>query len=172
MIQWQARKLARRTVTEAVVLHHTEGGPGSTVEGLDRIHLARGWQGIGYHLLVRDDPRRGWLLAYGRPLDAAGAHAALGEDEAPTPGRTRGWWNHRAVGLAIAGSYLRTNPPEPALLIAMMAIVDLRSRYGPLRILSHREAMAELGAPGHTDCPGLGGWVDWIRDRLPADGPA
>lgn len=159
MIDWRDRKLVARSSTEAVILHHTEGRPQATVEQIDRLHRERGFPGgIGYHAIVRLGPGMLWHTEPGRPIDTVGAHA---------PG-----WNRRSVGIAIAGTYLTREPPQVVAEIVLGLVVELRSLYGPLRVLSHREAMAEVGRPGHTDCPGLGGWVDWIRDRLPADEPA
>ena len=145
--------MRRRTQTEAIILHHTETRRDADVEAIRRDHLGRGWGDIGYHWLVRQGQ-----LVKGRVENLVGSHA---------PG-----WNDRSIGVALVGDYRQELPPEEDLEVVLGLIVDLRSRYGgPLRILAHREAMAEVGRPNHTDCPGQVAWVDWIRDRLPADGP-
>ena len=57
------------------VIHHTAGSALSdrdlTVEEIDRYHKERGWDGIGYHFLIRKDG----TVYKGRPLWKKGAHA-------------------------------------------------------------------------------------------------
>lgn len=157
MIDWRDRHLRNRARTEAVILHHTEGRPIATAEEIDRVHLSRGWAGIGYHYLVRR--RRGaWIVDEGRPHWATGAHA---------PG-----WNSRSLAIAIAGSYTSRPPHGEAIDRVVGTIVRLRSHYGKLRVIGHSEAMAEIGREGYTSCPGDLAWVHRIRELLPADGPA
>jgi hypothetical protein len=135
----------------AVILHHTESSPRRTIAALREQHIAKGWRDIAYHWLVR----KGQVLP-GRPEHLVGAHA-------PT-------WNAISIAVALVGDYRTKMPPEDQLEACLGVLVDIRSRHGPFRILSHKEAMALSGAPSWTDCPGVD-WVDVIRERLPGDGP-
>ena len=57
------------TLSKAV-LHHT-ASPDVSVKEIDRWHKERGWDGIGYHFVIRADGS----VEAGRPLNKAGAHA-------------------------------------------------------------------------------------------------
>jgi len=52
------------------VIHHTASHDVSAAE-IDRWHKARGWDGIGYHFLIRENGD----IEYGRPLNKEGAHS-------------------------------------------------------------------------------------------------
>jgi len=57
------------------VIHHTAGSNETdrdlTVEEIDRYHKEKGWDGIGYHLLIRKDGE----ICKGRDINTKGAHA-------------------------------------------------------------------------------------------------
>ncbi len=152
-----AAALERRRRTSAIILHHTQTSAETTIESIRRTHVEEwGWAAIGYHYLIR----RGEVLV-GRPEWAIGSHAH-------SETRKRGW-NGRSVGVALVGDYREAPPPELQLTVCEALVRTLLERYPGARILAHREAMAELGDPEHTDCPGpLPGWVAEIRSRLQA----
>ncbi len=66
---------AKPVDTSKAVIHHTAGSKASdrdlTVVEIDAMHKARGWDGIGYHFLIRKDGS----IHKGRPLSKSGAHA-------------------------------------------------------------------------------------------------
>lgn len=142
----------RRRSTSLIVLHHTAGPPDQTIGEIRAFHArprsqgGRGWIDIGYHFLVR----QGEILV-GRPVWAIGAHAA-----GPHPGGGVAGVNAHSVGVALVGTYTEARPPGIEQLDALCSLVaDLRARYPEARVVDHRQAMAELGVPGHTTCPGL-----------------
>lgn len=57
------------------VIHHTAGNKLNdrdlTIEEIDRYHKSKGWDGIGYHFLIRKDG----IIYEGRLLTKQGAHA-------------------------------------------------------------------------------------------------
>jgi N-acetyl-anhydromuramyl-L-alanine amidase AmpD len=53
----------------ALVIHHAAAV--TTLEEIDRWHLARGWRGVGYHYVIESDGR----LRLGRREHEVGAHA-------------------------------------------------------------------------------------------------
>ena len=144
----------RRFTTRLLVLHHTLGPADQTIEAIRAFHTrpksedGRGWNDIGYHFLVRQGE-----VHVGRPVWAVGAHAA---GRLPT-GQVVGC-NGLSIGIALVGTYSDASPPGPEQMDALCSLVtDLRARYheSDLRVVDHRTAMAELGLPGHTTCPGL-----------------
>lgn len=61
--------------TTKAVIHHTASGDVSA-STIDRWHKERGWDGIGYHMLIRADG----TVEKGRSLKKQGAHA-LGRNQ-------------------------------------------------------------------------------------------
>ena len=61
--------------TSHAVIHHTAGSKETdrdlTVKEIDQYHKANGWDGIGYHFVIRKDGQ----ICKGRPLNKPGAHA-------------------------------------------------------------------------------------------------
>ncbi len=76
-----------RTNTEAVVWHCSATPPSRNIGSaqIDIIHKARGWDGIGYALVILRDGR----LECGEDFKKAGAHAK--------------GWNNKSVGIVLVG---------------------------------------------------------------------
>lgn len=87
-----------------------------TVTEIDSWHRARGWNGIGYHYLIRLDG----TIETGRPIELAGAHC-------------RGQ-NSRSVGIAYAGG-LETDGHTPADTRTPQQRAALRTLVGRLLTL-------------------------------------
>lgn len=65
-------KLAGADVdTSKAVIHHTASPCWTTVQDIDRWHKERGWDGIGYHFVIKCDG----TIEKGRSLHKQGAHA-------------------------------------------------------------------------------------------------
>ena len=66
---------ARQVDTTKAVIHHTAGSKLTdrdlTVKEIDRYHKERGWDGIGYHFVIRKNGQ----ICKGRSLKKLGAHA-------------------------------------------------------------------------------------------------
>jgi hypothetical protein len=124
----------------ALILHHTHvesddvrGGEVSReiaymrlIEGL---HLARGWDAIGYHFVVMPSGRR----YPGRPVSAMGAHVL---------GHNRG-----TVGLALAGDFNVERPSRAALAAAARLRREITAGVHELPLLGHGD-LAETSCPG------------------------
>lgn len=86
------------------ILHHTAGSKKSdrdlSVEEIDRMHKARGWDGCGYHFVIRKDG----TVEEGRSLSKLGAHA---KDR-----------NHY-IGIALTGYDEFTEPQLNSLIILL-----------------------------------------------------
>jgi len=58
-----------------IVVHHSDSGPETTRDDIDRWHKERGWDGVGYHYVIEWDG----TVKVGRPLSKVGAHAKTGK---------------------------------------------------------------------------------------------
>jgi len=89
------------------VIHHTAGSKATdrdlTFEEVDKYHKEKGWDGIGYHFLIRKD---GWICK-GREITEEGAHAK---------GR-----NHY-IGIALTGYDVFTKEQIASLNILIMGL--------------------------------------------------
>jgi hypothetical protein len=157
-------RLLRRI--EAYILHHTQSSPETKIETVKGWHTdpppdGHGWADVGYGFLIRKGVRcvgRQELLTARGPRPVIGAHAYSEKLE-------RGW-NSRSIGIALVGKYRPDRPPPREQIdVLLLLLTDLSLRFGRLRILGHREAMAEIGDPEHTDCPG-GDWPEDVRREI------
>lgn len=126
--QWNGA-MVRRTVTDAIVLHHA-AAVSASAEDIDRIHKGNNWSGIGYHYYVRKNGE----INRGRPEWAVGAHVL---DH-----------NSHTIGVCVEGNYATETAMPAAQLAALRALVaDLRKRYPAAQVRRHSDYMA-------TACPG------------------
>ena len=122
---------------EMIVIHcsATMKSTDYTVERLKRDHLARGFNDIGYHYVIRRDG----AIEQGRPIEKPGAHAA--------------GYNTNSIGICYAGGKGDNNQPEdnrtPEQKQAMYDLVaSLKQQFPQAEITGHRDL------PGvHKDCP-------------------
>ena len=121
---------------DTIIIHCSATRPGQDVGAaeIDRWHRQRGFDGIGYHYVVRLDG----TIEEGRPYHREGAHA-LG-------------WNKRAVGICyIGGLDNRKRPCDTRTIQQREALKTLILRLkkehpGLVRILGHRDV-------ARKDCP-------------------
>lgn len=120
---------SRRGSTSEIILHHAEAKSAS-VEDINRWHLARGWNGIGYHYYIRKDGS----VYRGRPEWAIGAHAEP--------------HNSVSIGICCEGSYMTETMPAAQMDSLKALLREVQGRYGgKLRLLRHKDVNS-------TDCPG------------------
>jgi len=122
-------------------IHHTAtppDRPAERIRAIDADHRSRGWDGIGYHLLVAEDGG----VFFGRPLERQGAHVK-GENEGN-------------LGVALIGDYRQSAPPEAALASVrrLLAWAFETWGFGPEAVYFHKDLAA-------TECPGR-----WPKDLL------
>lgn len=131
----------------AAVVHYTATWPGSpiTPEDVDRWHRDRGWNGFGYHVMIMLDGR----IAYGRPLDAQGAH---------TGGHNNGTLSLVFEGgLTEAGGKIGSDTRTVVQKAAMEAVLTEWSQKFPgLEIEGHRDMPKQA-----TQCPGFDANAWW-----------
>jgi N-acetylmuramoyl-L-alanine amidase len=117
-----------RRSTDFIAVHCSATPPGADVDESEiRVwHQARGWQDIGYNVVI---PRDG-SIQVGRPIDYQGAHVE--------------GHNHCAVGVCMVGGVNDGGQPEnnftAAQFEALLIALRFLRRYAPkARIQGHRD---------------------------------
>ena len=124
------RQARKRNTTNRIIIHHSVSGDVSA-QTIHDWHLARGWLGIGYHFVIRQDG----TVERGRAEDTVGAHA----------GSTA---NGDSIGVCVVGNFEKYSPSSIQLLSLVKLIKDyLIPKYGALDVERHADHMA-------TACPG------------------
>ena len=118
---------------DKIILHHS-GSPmdRTTIHGIHRWHLQRGWLGCGYHYVIHEDGS----IFQGRPLDVVGAHA-------------RGY-NEHSVGICTVGNFEIEYPTlcqQESLGKLLLWLINDKLRGHSLAIKRHKDV-------GVTLCPG------------------
>ena len=122
---------------DSIIVHcsATKAGQDFTAADIDCWHRERGFNGIGYHYVVRLDGK----LEKGRDVSLAGAHCK--------------GWNERSVGICYIGGLdangrpadTRTNAQKRVLY---QIIMDLQREYNILQVLGHRDTSPDLNGDG------------------------
>lgn len=143
---------------DTLILHCSATQPDMDigVAQIDAWHKARGWNGIGYHFVIR----RNGVVEHGRPVEEIGAHAV--------------GFNKTSLGICLVGGVRRVRqrlvPDDnftPAQWTALRALViDLLARFPNARVIGHRDVQR------HKDCPSfdVGAWL--IRERIAVVAPS
>jgi len=122
--------LNRRRTTRRIIVHHSASGDVSAA-AIHGWHLARGWSGIGYQFVIRQNGN----IEAGRPLDMVGAHAG-----------PQG--NGDSIGICLTGNFMETKPTDQQLQSLIELISYLRKLYkSNLEVWRHQDVAA-------TECPG------------------
>ena len=109
---------------EGVVIHHSASHDVSANE-IDRWHKERGWNGIGYHFVIRENG----AIEMGRAWNQQGAHA-------------RGM-NRTHLGICITGELNKHRPTHHQIISLMTLVQGLVNRFEIEEITGH-----------HENCPG------------------
>lgn len=125
-----ARSSSRGIKWTRITIHHS-ASPDVSAGQIRRWHLARGWDDIGYHLVIRSNGS----VEFGRALTIMGAHV-LHE-------------NQGNIGICLTGNFNVRPPTLQQILVAEGLVMALRHAYQIPReqVFFHRD-MAK------TDCPG------------------
>ena len=127
-----------------IVIHHT-ATPSATVEAIERNHLGRGFEGVGYHFVINNGLARG--TADGRIVPTerwieqrAGAHAKISHHPE---------FNREGIGICLVGNFEQKPPTAAQMASLEMLVLALADRYGIGldRVVGHGELK-------NTKCPG------------------
>lgn len=119
-----------------LIVHHSASPRETSVDQLREWHIARGFDGVGYHRVIDGQGK----LHATRQLTVQGAHA-LGA-------------NHDSWGVCVMGDNTREDRKWTEVQIeALGRFVDAAAEIVPgLVICGHRDA---VGGKTATECPGL-----------------
>lgn len=126
-----------RAKTSYLIIHCSATQAKSDIgfKEIDRWHKERGWEGCGYHFIIRRDGR----LEKGRDIEAVGAHAPP--------------YNQSSVGICMVGGIDREGHAENNFTEAQFGqlfdlLQSLKARWPVAEIIGHRDV------PGtKKDCP-------------------
>ena len=137
-----------------VVLHYsaTYADQDIGVKEIDAMHRKRGWNGVGYHYVIR----RNGTIEQGRPESRIGAHV--------------GGQNTGKIGICCIGGLERATGNNVGVDNRTMAqkaatlrlIRDIISRHPNAKVVGHRDLAA-------TQCPGFDVQTWWANANRPAD---
>ena len=137
-----ARPLSRRRGPPPhIIIHHSVSALNTTPDDIHRMHLAKGFSGIGYHFVI--DP--GGRVYRGRPRWAIGAHARGG---------------NTSIGVCFIGSFDKAGSMPAAQVLAGQKLLDyLRKVYPVATLRRHNDIIGS-----NTACPGrYFPWSEVIR---------
>ena len=120
--------MTKRSSTERIILHHSACSS-CTAEQIHQWHLNNGWEGAGYHFLVRKDGQIYRL----RPEAFVGAHA-YGS-------------NYNSIGICAEGNFENETMPEAQKNSLIELVSYLKGKYGISKVLKHSDV-------NNTACPG------------------
>ena len=156
--------MAVRIKTDLIVIHVSATPPSRDIGAaeIDAMHKAEGWNGIGYHYVIR---RNGEVEA-GRPIDQVGAHV--------------GGWNSVSIGICLVGGINANGIPQdnrtPEQTSALVGLLrDLLKTFKTAKICGHRDLSPDKNRNGRVDqsefikaCPCFDA-IPWARaNGLPA----
>lgn len=134
---------------DLLVVHCTATPPDHDwgVEEVDRVHKQKGWEGIGYHAVIR----RNGATEQGRPVSKIGAHAK--------------GYNSRSIGVALVGGVDRQLRPEnnfnPAQFTALRTyILEFLKNVPGGKVIGHNEI-------SNKACPSFDVQA-WLKDNIDA----
>lgn len=122
------KSMSKRQSTDRLILHHSACS-NCTAEQIHQWHLNNGWEGAGYHFLVRKDGNVYRL----RPEEYIGAHA-YGS-------------NYNSIGICAEGNFENETMPEAQKNSLIELVSYLKGKYGISKVLKHSDV-------NNTACPG------------------
>lgn len=120
--------MTKRSSTERIILHHSACSS-CTAEQIHQWHLNNGWEGAGYHFLVRKDGNVYRL----RPEEYIGAHAKGS--------------NYNSIGICAEGNFENETMSEAQKNSLIELVSYLKGKYGISKVLKHSDV-------NNTACPG------------------
>lgn len=144
----------KRTKTDLIVVHSSATPPTMDigVHEITRWHLDRGFNTIGYHVVIRRDGS----LEYGRPLDVRGAHAK--------------GFNSRSIGVCVVGGVdsnmeAELNFTEEQFSSLDRVLTALQGLFIGTTVVGHKDLPST-----RTKCPGFDVISWWNNIRMIRDG--
>ena len=135
-----------RALTQIVVHHSASSRDTTTVEQIDRVHRARGWQGCGYHFVITGEG----VIHATRPVSMIGAHVK--------------GHNANTIGVCVTGDNTRPGQRwSQAQVRSLLHCIDmLQEVYPYLLVVGHKDLAPTL-------CPGLDIETVLTSGQMPPD---
>ena len=143
--------LEQNNFPEYFIVHHSGGTDANpladtsehTAKGMGLWHLGKGWDGLGYHLVIHKDGQ----VWKGRPEHRNGAHAK--------------GYNTKSIGICLAGNFDATMPTKEQVKSLQSLLIDLSAKYGVKNenIIPHRNV-------ANKTCYGNNLSEDWARNLI------
>lgn len=136
------KNLSKRTTTRRIVIHHSASSD-VAVHEIHKWHINRGFSGIGYHCIIRQDGS----IEEGRPMETIGAHAG-----------SEG--NLDSIGICLTGNF-ENYSPDPKQIDSLVNLINYLKDYYQVefKIVGHKDVTPTL-------CPGkLFPWSE-LEERL------
>ena len=125
---------------DSIIVHcsATQAGQDFTATDIDRWHRERGFNGIGYHYVIRLDGK----LEKGRDVALPGAHCK--------------GWNEQSIAICYIGGLDADGKPAdtrtPAQRTALRELVaKLCKEYPIIEVLGHRDTSLDLDGSGEVE---------------------
>lgn len=122
---------------DSIIIHcsATKTGQDFSAADIDHWHRQRGFNGIGYHYVIRLNGE----IEKGRDIALAGAHCK--------------GWNERSIGICYIGGLDESNRPADTRTTAQkrvlyQLVMDLQRQYSILQVLGHRDTSPDLNNDG------------------------
>lgn len=135
-----------RRQTNYIVVHCSATGPNADIgaDEIDQMHKNRGWNGIGYHAVIR----RSGVVEFGRPFDDTGAHVK--------------GHNFQSVGVCLVGGVDITGPVKnftiPQMDSLRALVTTLVYAYPGAIVLGHRDLSPDADGDGVVERH------EWLKD--------
>lgn len=148
---WVPLSSAQRRQWSWIVIHHS-ATPTGGVAAFDKVHRAKGWDGVGYHFVIGNgtDTADGQIEVSPRwPVQKHGAHAKTPDNQ----------YNDHGIGICLVGNFDETRPTirQLAALDKLVAYLADTHRIQQTHIVGHKMTGKQ------TDCPGT--YMDIARIR-------
>ena len=122
------KAMSNRQTTDRIILHHSASSVASA-EDIHRWHLNNGWEGAGYHFLVRKDGK----VYRMRPEEKIGAHAYMN--------------NYNSLGICFEGNFEIEEMSDVQVQSGKELVAYLKNKYHINKVQGHRDVNS-------TSCPG------------------
>lgn len=122
------KAMSNRQTTDRIILHHSASST-ATAEQIHSWHLGNGWEGAGYHFLVRKDGK----VYRMRPEEKIGAHAYMN--------------NYNSLGICFEGNFEVEEMQEDQVQSGKELVAYLKNKYHINKVQGHRDVNS-------TSCPG------------------
>ena len=122
---------------EGIAIHHTATSQNATPQAINKIHLDRGWPGIGYHYLIYPG---GKIFQVNNNLSISN-HVQNN--------------NTKLIGIAFIGNYTQDQPTQKMYASGKDLIRKLRRKYPGIRYVKKHGDFKQTQCPGNININNL-----------------